>query len=520
MPMPLFAEMRSTFVGVVADEVADLRRDAPSGSACRQVDLVHDRHDLEVVVDREVGVGERLRLDPLRRVDDQQRALARRERARDLVSEVDVAGRVDQVELVRCPRPQHAHGLRLDRDAALALDVHRVEQLVPHVARRRRSSVSSRMRSASVDLPWSMCAMIEKLRMWDWSMRSQPTGGPPSRRTRLSARRLGDAQQRRQRRGRRAPRRRARPRRDRLREQRAAERVVERRPVPQATAAEQRHDASTRPATGASRAARGRPTRRRSAATAPRGDDVGDRGRERDAPHAGAVVEHHQSAVLSTRLPAATTSAAHGCSEKNARLSSSSTPLAARPSENAASASARRPCRRAPRPVLVEQAHDRLGEHDENAAAGTSRKAICRMPAATVWQKPRCRRAARGARASGRAPPPPRRRTCPAAACRCGTPRRSRRAANGPPSIAVGEHRGDEQVDVDQAEPEGDRQHPREDAPQAGSRTSSRPQAPAAPAQPRQRQQELHQRAGHDPAPGVELAAGRGRPSRTPRAGR
>jgi len=25
--------------------------------------------------------------------------------------------------------------------------------------------VSSRMRSASVDFPWSMCAMIEKLRM-------------------------------------------------------------------------------------------------------------------------------------------------------------------------------------------------------------------------------------------------------------------------------------------------------------------------------------------------------------------
>jgi hypothetical protein len=25
------------------------------------------------------------------------------------------------------------------------------------------------MRSASVDLPWSMCAMIEKLRMWAWS---------------------------------------------------------------------------------------------------------------------------------------------------------------------------------------------------------------------------------------------------------------------------------------------------------------------------------------------------------------
>ena len=29
--------------------------------------------------------------------------------------------------------------------------------------------VSSRMRSESVDLPWSMCAMIEKLRIWESS---------------------------------------------------------------------------------------------------------------------------------------------------------------------------------------------------------------------------------------------------------------------------------------------------------------------------------------------------------------
>src|SRR5438046_645238 len=31
-------------------------------------------------------------------------------------------------------------------------------------------SVTSRMRSASVDLPWSMCAMIEKLRILLWSI--------------------------------------------------------------------------------------------------------------------------------------------------------------------------------------------------------------------------------------------------------------------------------------------------------------------------------------------------------------
>ena len=52
----------------------------------RQVDLVDDRDDLEVVLDREVGVGQRLRLDALRGVDQQQRALARGQRPRHLVA--------------------------------------------------------------------------------------------------------------------------------------------------------------------------------------------------------------------------------------------------------------------------------------------------------------------------------------------------------------------------------------------------------------------------------------------------
>ena len=49
---------------------------------------------------RQIGVGERLRLDALRRVHDQQRAFAGRRAARDFVGKVDVAGSVDQVELV------------------------------------------------------------------------------------------------------------------------------------------------------------------------------------------------------------------------------------------------------------------------------------------------------------------------------------------------------------------------------------------------------------------------------------
>ena len=92
----------------------------------------------EALREREVDVGERLRLDALRGVDDEDRALAGLEAAADLVGEVDVAGRVDEVEAVRLAvarRVLEAHGARLDGDALLALEVHRVEDLARHLAR-------------------------------------------------------------------------------------------------------------------------------------------------------------------------------------------------------------------------------------------------------------------------------------------------------------------------------------------------------------------------------------------------
>ena len=85
-----------------------------------------------------VGVGERLRLDALRRVHDEHRALARGERAGDLIVEVDVAGGVDQVERVLFPvlrGIENLHGAGLDGDAALALEIHVVEQLALHLSR-------------------------------------------------------------------------------------------------------------------------------------------------------------------------------------------------------------------------------------------------------------------------------------------------------------------------------------------------------------------------------------------------
>ena len=65
-------------VGGDADDLLDLATHQ-LGVGIGEVDLVDDRDHLEVVVDRLVHVGERLRLDALGRVDDEQRALARRE---------------------------------------------------------------------------------------------------------------------------------------------------------------------------------------------------------------------------------------------------------------------------------------------------------------------------------------------------------------------------------------------------------------------------------------------------------
>ena len=114
-----------------------------SGSAARQVDLVEDRDDLESGVEREEEVAEVVcAWMPCDGVHHQDGALARGQRAGHLVGEVHVAGGVDQVELVLDAVPAgvvHPDGVQLDRDAALALEVHRVEELRAHLALLDRS---------------------------------------------------------------------------------------------------------------------------------------------------------------------------------------------------------------------------------------------------------------------------------------------------------------------------------------------------------------------------------------------
>ncbi len=122
--------------GIDADHVLDLRLRVVR-IRLRQVHLVEHRHDLDTQFEGGVAVGHRLRLDTLAGIDHQQRAFAGAERTAHLVAEVDMARRVDQVEVVDLAVAGgvlQRRGLGLDRDAALALDVHRVEHLRLHLA--------------------------------------------------------------------------------------------------------------------------------------------------------------------------------------------------------------------------------------------------------------------------------------------------------------------------------------------------------------------------------------------------
>ncbi len=69
----------------------------------RQVDLVDHRDDRQVLLHRQVHIGDRLRLDTLGGINDQQRALARAQTAGDFIRKIHVPGRVDQVQLVSLP---------------------------------------------------------------------------------------------------------------------------------------------------------------------------------------------------------------------------------------------------------------------------------------------------------------------------------------------------------------------------------------------------------------------------------
>ncbi len=107
-----------------------------------QIDLIDYRNNFEIMVQREISIRQRLRFHALRCIHHQQRAFAGLQAARDFVGKVHVARRIDQIELIPVAVVGlviEPHGVRFDGDAALALEVHRIEHLRHHFALGKRA---------------------------------------------------------------------------------------------------------------------------------------------------------------------------------------------------------------------------------------------------------------------------------------------------------------------------------------------------------------------------------------------
>ena len=108
-----------------------------------QVDFVDDRENGEVVAGGEESVRDGLRFNTLAGVDDEQCAFASGEGAGNFVRKIDVTGRIDQVEAVGVSIfgfIVQANALGFDGDAALALQVHGIEDLLVHFTGAERAS--------------------------------------------------------------------------------------------------------------------------------------------------------------------------------------------------------------------------------------------------------------------------------------------------------------------------------------------------------------------------------------------
>ena len=99
----------------------------------------------QIDIDRRIGVGDRLSLHALKRIDQQQRPFTGREAARDFVVKVDVARRVDQVQFVDLAvvLVVDRDGAGFDRDAPFAFDVQIIEDLFAELALRDRLRFSA-----------------------------------------------------------------------------------------------------------------------------------------------------------------------------------------------------------------------------------------------------------------------------------------------------------------------------------------------------------------------------------------
>ena len=88
------------------------------------------------MIQRQINIRQRLRLYTLRRVHNQNRAVARRQRPAHLIIEIHMSRRIDQIKnilvsiLCLIDKPD---GLGFDRNAPLPLQIHIVKHLILHL---------------------------------------------------------------------------------------------------------------------------------------------------------------------------------------------------------------------------------------------------------------------------------------------------------------------------------------------------------------------------------------------------
>ena len=86
----------------------------------------------------QIQIADCLRLNTLRGINQQQRTFTGRDRAAHFVGEVNVTGRINEIEDVLFPVGgvyiSHLDSMALDGDATLALQIHIIQGLILHLA--------------------------------------------------------------------------------------------------------------------------------------------------------------------------------------------------------------------------------------------------------------------------------------------------------------------------------------------------------------------------------------------------
>ena len=93
----LFGGNRNSRIRIEAEILFDLISDT-FDIGRRQVDFIDDGNDFQIAFHCEIEIGQRLGLDSLTGVDQQQGAFTGSQRTGHFVAKIDMAGRVDQIE--------------------------------------------------------------------------------------------------------------------------------------------------------------------------------------------------------------------------------------------------------------------------------------------------------------------------------------------------------------------------------------------------------------------------------------